>query len=195
MKRSILLLLSACGGDPFTLLALPDTGPILAVMDPPSDAGKPSDIDAPPDAPVDASTDAPADAPLEATPEPTREASTIDADASEVSPPPPVDAGASDAPWVLPDACTPFPAPITWAPSCDGIMATVPSDFFVILGNQACGGQPMGAELAQATPKPCQCQESYSCACLEAYGACGGRKPSSCTPSPNANTEIYVSCN
>jgi hypothetical protein len=199
VKRSLLLLLSACSGDPFTLLVSPATdAPIFAAT---ADTGaehvKPPDIDAPTGAPVDAPTDAPGDASpeatsdvgSEATPEPAPEASTIDAGAPEVSPPP--DAG----PWVLPDACTPFPAPITWAPSCDGIMATVPSDFFVILGNQACGGQPMGAQLAQATPKQCQCQESYSCACLEAYGACGGRKPSSCTPSPNANTEIYVTCN
>src|SRR4029077_13742985 len=149
---------------------------------------------------------APSDAPSETTPEAGPEASRIDAVAPEASPPPLVDAGAPDvshalpdaaldAPYVLPDVCTPFPSPITWAPSCDGTMATVPSDYFLVLGNQACGGQPMGAELAQATPKPCQCVESYTCACLDAYGVCPGKHPTSCTPAANANTEIVVNCN
>jgi hypothetical protein len=211
-----LLFLSACAGDPFTLLALPDAGPGFTKPDPsPPDAGaehvEPPDagthIDAPPEASVDAPIDAPVDAPPEATPDAGPEVSRIDADAPEASPPTPVDAGVPDSPWtlpdagtndgpyVLPDACTPFPAPITWNPSCDGVMATVPSDYFLVLGNQACGGQPMGAELAQATPKPCQCRETYSCACLDAYGVCGNRHPTSCTPPANANSEIVVSCN
>ncbi len=205
-----LLLLSACAGDPFTLLLLPDTGPALAVSDPsPPEAGaehvKPADIDAPPEASVDAPTDAPGDASPEATSDAGPEASRIDRDASDAGQSPEsatADAGLPDAPYLLPDACTPFPSPITWAPSCDGVMATVPSDYFLVLGNQACGGQPMGAELAQATPKACQCRETYDCECLALNNVCPGYRLThpgsaytSCTPSTNANTEIVVNCN
>lgn len=204
-----LLLLSACGGDPFTLLALPDAGPALADPSPPeagSEHVKPADIDAPPGAPIDASTDAPADAPPETTPDAGTEASRIDASAPEAAPPPPMDAGVPDAPWVLPDAgtgalpdaCTPFPSPITWAQSCDGTMATVPANFFIIQSGPCTTPTSVitsGGELSTVTPKECQCRETYSCACLDSLGVCGpGKHVTLCQPSQNANSEVVVQC-
>lgn len=193
-----LLLLSACGGDPFTLLVVPtpdappaDVRASVELPDAGADHAKPSEAPDASSSVVDSAHDALSEAPGVDAPSPQDALADVASEPYATQ----VDAGAPDAPYAPPDACTPFPSPQTWAQSCDGVMATVPNDFFQILA-QPCGGQPTGARLATATPKACQCLETYSCACLDQYGVCGsGKRMTSCSPSPNVNTEIVVNCN
>lgn len=198
-----LLLLSACAGDPFTLL-LPDAAPALETANSsPPDAGighaKPLEPEASSSIYADsavAQTDSSADAGIDSGVQDARvEAASL-----------PESAAAQDSPvdvtsesYALPDACTPFPSPITWMQSCDGVMATVPAYFFMIQSGPCTSPTsvvPTGGQLATATPKACQCQETYSCDCLNEQGVCGvGKHTTSCQPSPNANSEIVVNCN
>ena len=195
-----LLLLSACAGDPFTLL-LPDAGPALATPDPSTpDAGaehvKPVEPEAGSSAQADSSANDSSSVQYwdSGVQDARREASLQEAASAQDSP---VDVVSES--YSLPDACTSFPSPITWMQSCDGFMATVPAYFFMIQSGPCTSPAsviPMGGQLATATPKSCQCRETYTCACLDEQGVCGaGKHATSCQPSPNANSEIVVNCN
>lgn len=92
-------------------------------------------------------------------------------------------------------ACTSFPSGVAFAssPPCAGSSGLDPSSFSWL--NLSCDGGPIACcSSSNITPKACQCEETYDCACLQAHNACSlaasGLSWVSCNQAPDASPTI-----